>query len=414
MSSLIIEEIKKIFRDIFIFFNINFTNVKSIIIYFIFFTCELTDMKKSSVILLIILSIPGILLSQDSLLKSERMNADGLFTSFTTVMILVNLLIISVIINFIIYNRLKKKKTEKVYYADEDFLKLKSAFEGLKEAHDNQKKENQLLSNNVEHLKQSISELEEANIQLLEQKQSLSENQNQLKELQLQKEELFAIAIHDIKNPLSAIKGYAHLLEEYDLNAVEQHEIVQNLISSTDKILDLAFEMNKVVVEAEKDTKKTKNSNTASVYDTIKSVCSQNSAYAKKKKVRLVNQASQNTPKVILAPDKLEEVLFNLINNAIKFSPENTIIQVKSYFNNKDVTIEVHDNGSGIAEEDLPNAFTKGGTLTAKPTGGEKSTGLGLWIVKRIVQDNNGEVWVKSKLNIGSTFGFSLPVVKEE
>jgi len=342
----------------------------------------------------------------------QRIN-DGFFESFTFIMILVNLVIILFIVTVILLYKLSKSKTQKVYYGDDEFIKLKDAFKDLKKDYDKIKDENAALVKYIDQLKESIVELEDSNIKLLEQKQHLTENENQLKELQKQKEELFAIAIHDIKNPLSAIKGYAQLLEEYDLNAVEQQEIFKNLISSTDKILDLAFEMNKVVIDSEREQNSIKSGN-ISVYDTIKSVCSQNQAYAKKKKVRLINQASQNTPRVSMDADKLEEVLFNLINNAIKFSPENTMVQIKSFFSSNSITIEVIDNGKGIAEEDLPRAFTKGGTLTAKPTGGEKSTGLGLWIVKKIVEENNGEVWVKSKLDIGSTFSFSLPVSNDE
>ncbi|GJQ64089.1 MAG: hypothetical protein SCALA702_31420 [Melioribacteraceae bacterium] len=328
-------------------------------------------------------------------------------------MILINLLVVAIVVIIILVVKLSKQKTEKVFLGDDEFIKLQEAFKGLKSDYDQIKDENKSLNKHIDQLKDSISELEETNISLLEQKQQLTENENALKDLQKQKEELFAIAIHDIKNPLSAIKGYVQLLEEYDLNAVEQQEIMTNLISSTDKILDLAFEMNRVVIESEREQASIK-AGEVSVYDTIKSVCAQNTAYAKKKKVRLVNQASQNTPRVKIAADKLEEVLFNLINNAIKFSPENTIVQIKSFFNNSSVTIEVIDDGKGIAEEDLPKAFTKGGKLTAKPTGDEKSTGLGLWIVKKIVEENFGEVWVKSKLNIGSTFGFKVPISPED
>lgn len=368
-------------------------------------------MKKTKLFLLLLFPAISLKAANSQILQST--NQHGFFESFTFLMILINLLVVAIVAIIVLLVKLSKQKTEKVYLGDDEFIKLREAFKGLKADYDKINDENSSLNKYIDQLKDSIVELEDTNIKLLEQKQQLAESENALKELQKQKEELFAIAIHDIKNPLSAIKGYVQLLEEYDLNAVEQQEIMHNLVSSTDKILDLAFEMNKVVIESEREQASIK-SGQVSVYETIKSVCTQNAAYAKKKKVRLVNQASQNTPRVTIAADKLEEVLFNLINNAIKFSPENTIVQIKSFFNNHSVTIEVIDDGKGIADEDLPKAFTKGGKLTAKPTGDEKSTGLGLWIVKKIIEENSGEVWVKSKLNIGSTFGFKIPITPDE
>ena len=78
------------------------------------------------------------------------------------------------------------------------------------------------------------------------------------------------------------------------------------------------------------------------------------------------------------------------------------------------VMIEVSDDGVGLSEEDSKKVFDKGATLSPKPTGNESSSGLGLWIVKKIVEEHRGSVFVKSKPGRGSTFGFILPIKIEK
>ena len=99
-----------------------------------------------------------------------------------------------------------------------------------------------------------------------------------------------------------------------------------------------------------------------------------------------------------------------MLNNAIKYGPKDTEVILESFFTDTKVTIEVSDNGVGLSEEDLKNIFNKGATLSAKPTGNESSSGLGLWIVKKLVEAHHGKVWVKSKVGKGSTFVVELPI----
>jgi signal transduction histidine kinase len=142
------------------------------------------------------------------------------------------------------------------------------------------------------------------------------------------------------------------------------------------------------------------------VIDTVFTI---NNAYANKKEIRLINRSSATLPNFYFDPNKMKEVVDNLINNAIKYGPKNTEVILEAFFTNSKVTIEVSDNGVGISDQDLKKIFTKGATLSAKPTGDESSSGLGLWIVKKIVEAHNGKVWVKSKVGKGTTFVVELP-----
>ena len=310
---------------------------------------------------------------------------------------------------FLIYKVFYLKKT-KTLVGDEALNEINYAYLNLKKAWTKVREENSELKKKIDFLTGNIEDLESANCELLKQREKLVHNENRLLDLQKQKEELFSIAIHDIKNPAAAIKSYVELLEGYDLNAVEQQEIVKYLIDSTEQIISLAQKINKSVMSEDDNLDEEENDNEVSLHKIVKSIISQNIGYANKKKVQLINKTTHDTPNIVAKKSKIEEVIFNLINNAIKFSPAGTLVFVKSYFTDKSVSLEVTDNGAGIAEEDVKRAFTKGGILSAKPTGDEESSGLGLWIVKKIIEEHGGQVWLESKLNVGSTFGFKLPI----
>lgn len=117
-----------------------------------------------------------------------------------------------------------------------------------------------------------------------------------------------------------------------------------------------------------------------------------------------------NIPRVLVDADKLKEVVDNLVNNAIKYGPEGTNIHISTYFTNKSITCEVSDDGVGLSDEDQKKVFIKGEKLSPRPTGSETSTGLGLWIVKSIIEEHKGKVFCASKLGSGTTFGFELPI----
>jgi signal transduction histidine kinase len=109
----------------------------------------------------------------------------------------------------------------------------------------------------------------------------------------------------------------------------------------------------------------------------------------------------------------LQQVFENLISNAIKFSPKGTNIIVRVKPSNHHLRIEIQDEGQGISADDMTKLFGKFARLTAQPTGGEHSTGLGLSIVKKMVEAMNGRVWCESEVGKGATFIVELPRVEE-
>ena len=113
--------------------------------------------------------------------------------------------------------------------------------------------------------------------------------------------------------------------------------------------------------------------------------------------------------KVLVDPYVMVQVLENLVSNAVKYSPVGKNIFVRLKKEAGAVRLEVQDEGPGLSAEDQKKLFGKFARLSAKPTGGEHSTGLGLSIVKKMVEAMNGKVWCESELGKGATFIVTMP-----
>ncbi|MBZ0200859.1 MAG: HAMP domain-containing histidine kinase, partial [Ignavibacteriaceae bacterium] len=267
------------------------------------------------------------------------------------------------------------------------------------------------LQNQLKEVNTNVHDLENANLNLVEQREKLKESKYKLEFLHSQKEDMFTIAIHDIKNPASAIRGYIELLNSYDLNANEQQEIMESLVATSEEIVKRSQDMCTIIANVLPEPKVTFSKH--AVNKIIETVVNQNLSYSKTKHVKLVKKFGEGLPEINIDIEKIEEALNNLVNNAIKFAPPETAVEVESYYieeKKKAVVISVKDNGVGLTEEDLRKSFQKGAVLSAKPTGLEKSSGLGLWIVKKIIDEHDGKVWVESTRGVGSTFAFEIPV----
>ncbi len=327
--------------------------------------------------------------------------------------IVIALCIIQFIVIIVLFFKPKKKKEDSTLANEhkqiqEDYIEVYNSNKRLKVELKDLLDYNEYLKKQKAELESTIKNLESINVNLLEQKERLTESKRQLEILHTQKDELYAMAIHDIKNPVSAIRGYIELLNSYDLNATEQHEIMTSLVASSENVVKLTQSMCTIIAQDRPEP--TLKFTPSSMKKIIDEICNQNMSYAKAKSIKLFNKSSVGLPDVAMDEVKMQEVIENLVNNAIKYGPPDSTVEVRTFIKNKMLTIEVQDTGVGIPEADLKRAFQKGAVLTPKPSGLEQSSGLGLWIVKRIIEEHNGKVWVNSRVGSGSTFGFELPV----
>ena len=124
--------------------------------------------------------------------------------------------------------------------------------------------------------------------------------------------------------------------------------------------------------------------------------------------LRLENKASD--AQIHADPQFVQEIIENLVSNAVKYSPPDLPIDVRLLVRESTVRFEVQDYGPGLSREDKTRLFGKFARLSARPTAGENSTGLGLSIVKKLTEAMNGHVWCESELGKGATFIVELPI----
>ena len=271
------------------------------------------------------------------------------------------------------------------------------------------------LKDKIEKLQKSISslnirasELEEINTDLEKAKRILEEKLTNIDELHRCKEELFAMYIHDVKNPASAIKSFISLIETYDLSLQEQREIMSTILSAADRIIKLSTVISRSIFhEANGFAVEFK---PGSINSAINHCIKNNMAKARLKNQEFNLKIDHTIPQIWMDMDKIIEAIENLIDNAIKYSPDNKSIEVCCYEDDNYVYVEVADSGPGLSSDDVKKAFQKGVRLSAKPTGDEVSTGLGLWVVKMIIETHGGHTWVKSEVGNGARFGFKIPI----
>lgn len=238
---------------------------------------------------------------------------------------------------------------------------------------------------------------------LLEQNKTLAEANNK-------KNKFIGIAAHDLRNPLQAIMGYADLLLlECTQEKTYQKEFLNNIIDSSNFMLSLINEILDVTVIENGHL------NIKPVEGNIRELLQKNFEYnskiAAKKNICLnLNFRGYIPDNIRFDSIRIEQVMNNLISNAVKYSYENTQINIDLIHENNEIKISVTDQGQGIPEKEQQNLFEYFSRTSVRPTKGESSIGLGLAIVKKIINEHNGDIKVFSEEGKGSTFTFSLPL----
>jgi signal transduction histidine kinase len=233
------------------------------------------------------------------------------------------------------------------------------------------------------------------------------EEQNQaLKSLNEQKNEFLGIAAHDLRNPIGVILGYSQLLEEtIDDELKDCTEIITEASSTMLNLLNDLLDIS--VIEAGKLSLKIKA--TDYIPFIIKNI-KKNDLLAQNKKIQIISDLEMPDQILLIDGGKIEQVLNNLIGNAIKYSYPDSRIIVKVLRENNQVVTQVIDHGQGIPEDEIDGIFYPFKKSSVRPTSGEASHGLGLAIVKKIIEGHNGHVGVASEFGKGSVFSFTLPI----
>jgi len=232
----------------------------------------------------------------------------------------------------------------------------------------------------------------------------------QLLELNELKNKFLGMAAHDLRNPITVIQGYSSLLLHSVAGEIphSQREIIERIHRASGTMLNLVNDL--LDVSAIESGHLELNLEEVNLEAFLRESYESNALLAKDKSIELKLECESNLPKVLMDPNRIEQVINNLITNAIKYSHPETIVTLKAQAQKDKVEISVQDQGQGIPETELPVVFTDFGRTSVKPTAGEKSIGLGLAICKRIVEAHKGRIWVESEPGVGSTFTFTLPI----
>jgi two-component system sensor histidine kinase/response regulator len=232
----------------------------------------------------------------------------------------------------------------------------------------------------------------------------IQEQLQEMRALNEQKDRLFSIIGHDLRNPLNAIEGFMSVLEQDEISPNIQKELQKELLKLTRgsrTLLDNLLEWSRREAKAYAIEGVSIKEIADRVNDTMESL-------AKAKKISIHILVNNQDPKVLADKQVLELTLRNLISNAIKFSPQNGWVKLRSYEFQDSIHIEIEDNGLGMDKRQLERLFTKGREITIG-TANEKGVGLGLLLCQEFIQKMKGEIIVRSTLNKGSCFTIILP-----
>ncbi|HRT99915.1 MAG TPA: ATP-binding protein, partial [Ignavibacteriales bacterium] len=187
------------------------------------------------------------------------------------------------------------------------------------------------------------------------------------------------------------------------LSINEQKEMINHLVEASEKIISYSTSISKAIVYESYGYKL--DISEVNINEILIRAYNNNISKAQKKKQKLNINLSNNLPKIMGDAVKLEEAFDNLIDNAIKYTKPEKEITISSEKGEKNrIIVKIADQGVGMSYIDIQKAFQKGVKLSARPTGDEPSTGLGLWIVKKIIDDHKGLIKIESELGKGTTF----------
>lgn len=263
-----------------------------------------------------------------------------------------------------------------------------------------------LVTERTSELMAEKSRTEAAFISLQEKERELQTSLIELTQANSVKTDIISMASHELRNPLQSILGYVDLLKEKTENAQDEerlnriHQSAQRMLMLVNGLVDAQ------VLETGNQRLSFSNLNIA---DVVQSVILQNYPQSERKNQAVFFDPPDENCLVKADENALREIIDNILNNAIKYSPAGSVIRVKITPFPDWVRFSVTDQGPGLSSEDLKHLFQKFRKLSAKPTGGELSTGLGLSIVKKLTELHKGTVWAESDQETGATFHVEFP-----
>ena len=254
-----------------------------------------------------------------------------------------------------------------------------------------------------------VSERETMRQEILAQRDRLEEANARLTDLDREKSEVLGIAAHDLRSPIGNIRGLCDVILNDPSKTAEAAVMIE---STTEALLSLLA--NLLDVERIENGKFEVNLQSAEVAPILSEVIAQYQVSAADKNITLDAICLGESPRVLVDVSAFQRVIQNLLSNALKFSPLGSQVIVRTMNCEQYVRIEIVDQGPGVSLADRKGLFGKFARLSARPTGGESSSGLGLSIVKHLVLGMNGRFGCESEPGEGATFWVEFPITAKQ
>ncbi len=230
-----------------------------------------------------------------------------------------------------------------------------------------------------------------------------------IKENEKLRSDMASLMSHELRTPITSIKGFAELLLMDDNMPEDAHEfltIINNESERLSKMLSTFLSVSNLEQSDKQDVTKTPVKLDSVVHEVVEDM----QENAKRKRIRLVEQANVHLPPVAADKSLIRRAVSNLIDNAIKYSPERTSVIISTILESDVMRVVVEDRGYGIPNGEVDKIWEKFYRVARDGQDKEEeSTGLGLSLVKEIVEQHGGSVEVKSEIGTGSRFSFTLP-----
>ncbi len=216
--------------------------------------------------------------------------------------------------------------------------------------------------------------------------------------------------VHELRAPITAIKGAASLLISKSINDQERDKMLHIIFDSSREMLSRISEIldSAKVEEGKFIIKKVKSDLSVIIKEHIDVFL----YAAEEKGISLVFQPTP-IPQFFFDPGRIGEVVNNLISNSLKFTKQSGKIEVKIESKQAEIEVCVEDNGVGIPEDKKAFLFTKFGQIS-NGSNAEESSGLGLFICRQIIESHGGKIWIESKEGAGTKVLFTIPFVTQE
>lgn len=266
-----------------------------------------------------------------------------------------------------------------------------------------------LVLNNYRRSRINVARLTVLNHQINEQKEQLEFTMNELRKLNREKDRILHVVAHDLRNPIGGILALCDIVldepEPLSDSQKESWDMIRSTAHLSLKLINRLAEMGTEIMQESAGKREL-----AEVNDIARHVTALLQFKASEKKQRLVLSLSPMPLNVLVQKERIWRVFSNIIGNALKFSPENAVVNVSIKKDNNYAVFEVKDKGIGIPEYLHPYLFDMFTKAKRSGTAGETSFGLGLSICKQIVEDNNGVIQFESREGVGTTFLVKLPL----